>query len=88
MSVEVTVSTTPNEHALKFTLNRKSIEEGYKTYNNPEDAEENPVARAVFAHDGVASVFLMADFVTVTKKTEADWAALQGPVLEAIRNSY
>ena len=88
MAAEATVSTTPNENALKFTLNCPAIEEGYKTYNNLEDAGDNAAAKALFAIDGVTSVFMMADFVTVTKKPEASWDDMQPACLEAIKASY
>ncbi len=88
MAVEVTVSTTPNEHAMKYTLNCNAIESGYKTYKNSGEAEGCPVAIALFAIDGVEQVFLMADFVTVNKKADAKWSSMEGPVLEAIKASY
>lgn len=88
MAANVQVSTTPNEHALKFTLDRPAIESGHKTYANAEDAEESPVAKALFGIAGVASVFLMADFITVTKKPDASWDALQSLVLDVIQTSY
>ncbi|MFQ5451716.1 MAG: NifU N-terminal domain-containing protein [Nitrospinaceae bacterium] len=88
MAVEVTVSTTPNENAMKYTLNRNAIDSGYKTYKNPQEAEESPVAKALFAIEGVDQVFLMADFVTVTKNPGANWAALEEPILQAIKSSY
>ncbi len=88
MAVEVNVSTTPNEHAMKYTLNCQAIESGYKTYKTVEEAEDSPVAKALLSLDGVEQVFLMADFVTVNKKADAKWSALEGPVLEAIKASY
>ena len=88
MSVEVSVSTTPNENAMKYTLNCNSIESGYKTYANAQAAEESPVAKALFAIDGVNQVFLMADFISVTKKPEASWTSLEASILEAIKSSY
>ncbi|GIT64690.1 MAG: hypothetical protein Ct9H300mP23_03170 [Nitrospinota bacterium] len=45
MAVEVSVSTTPNENAMKYTLNCNSIESGYKTYANAEAAEDSPVQK-------------------------------------------
>jgi hypothetical protein len=88
MAVNVQVSTSPNEHALKFTLDRQTIESGHKTYANAEVAEESPVAKALFGLDGVASVFLMADFITVTKKPEASWDTLQSAAVEIIQVSF
>ncbi len=88
MAAQVNVSTTPNENAMKYTLDRPSIEPGYKTYANAETAKESPMAQALFAIDGVAQVFLMADFVTVTKKPETAWSGIEGAVLEAIKSAY
>ena len=88
MAVNVQVNTTPNEHALKFTLDKPAIESGHKTYASAEAAEESSVAKTLFGIDGVASVFLMADFVTVTKQPDAKWDTLQSDVLKVIQASY
>ena len=88
MSIEVNVSTTPNENAMKYTLNCNSIESGHKTYANAEAAEDSPLAKALFAIDGVSQVFLMADFISVTKKPEASWSNLKASILEVIKSSY
>ena len=88
MAVDVRVDTTPNENALKFTVNRQVIESGHKTYSNAETAEESSVAKALFQIDGVASVFLMADFITVTKKPETGWDLIQEKTIAAIQKAY
>jgi hypothetical protein len=88
MAVEVSISTTPNENAMKYTLNCNSIESGHKTYANAEAAEDSPVAKALFAIDGVNQVFLMANFISVTKKPETNWSNLEDSILEAIKSSY
>jgi len=88
MAVTVQVDTTPNENALKFTINQPAIESGHKTYPNAEAAEESPVAKALFALDGVTSVFLMADFVTVTKKPEVSWDGIQEAAVGVIQAAY
>ena len=88
MAVEVTISTTPNEHAMKYTLNCQAIESGYKTFKNGAESGDCPVAKALFAIDGVEQVFLMADFVTVNKKADAKWPNMEKAVLEAIEASY
>jgi len=88
MAVEVTVSTTPNEHAMKYTLNCQAIASGYKTFKNAQEGAECAVAKALFSIDGVEQVFLMADFVTVNKKADAKWPDMETAVLEAIEASY
>ena len=87
MAVEVNVSSTPNENAMKFTVNQTLLASGYKTYNNLEQASESPVAEKLFQIDGVASVFLIQDFITVTKKPEATWVELQEKVVEIIKGT-
>ena len=73
MSIQVTIDTTPNEHALKFNINKKILDSGYKTFNSLEDAKDFPVAAKILENEGLASVFVMAEpatsFITVTKKT-------------------
>jgi hypothetical protein len=72
ISVSVTITKTPNEHALKFTVNKKIIDSGYKTFNNMEEAKDFPVAVKIFENADVASVFIMTEtggaFISVTKK--------------------
>ena len=88
MTVEVSISTTPNENAMKYTLNCNAIESGHKTYANAEAAEDSDVAKALFAIDGVTQVFLMADFISVTKNPEAKWSNLEASILDAIKAAY
>jgi len=71
---------TPNPDAMKFTLDvtlpsRVLAERG--------DEVNDTFTRAVLAIDGVASVFGMNDFVTVTRVHGADWA----PILEAVEDA-
>jgi len=89
MGAEVVVETTPNENALKYTVvGKQVIESGHKTYGSAEEARESPVAKALFEIDGVASVFLMADFITVTKRPEAAWDGIQDQARTIISEAY
>ena len=89
MAVSVTVDTTPNEHALKFSVNKKILDSGYKTFNSMEEAKDFPVAAKIFENAGVASVFIMAEaeagFISVTKKTEANWNDLKDKIISGIK---
>lgn len=64
-------SPTPNPNAMKFTLDVKLP----ATMNlaNAAAAEGNPFAAAVFRVEGVAALFGVNDFVTVTRRPGADW---------------
>jgi hypothetical protein len=50
-------------------------------FKSAADASEHAFARAVFATPGVASVFGVNDFVTITRDPDADWDA----IIEAVQ---
>lgn len=87
--VQVNVQPTPNPNSAKFVLNRLSVAEGeMKNYMSKDDAAGDPLGEALFAIEGVESIFMMGDFITVNKADEADWADLIPPVEEAIRAHF
>jgi hypothetical protein len=51
--------------------------------NNAEAAAGNPFAEAIFAVEGVQSLFGVNNFVTVTRKPGADWDAITAGVQKA-----
>jgi hypothetical protein len=73
-------STTPNPNAMKFTLDVTLAERIDTTRGENADS---PFARTVLAADGVASVFGVNDFVTVTREPDADWDPIVCAVEEA-----
>lgn len=77
---------TPNPNAGKFVVSQQVAPVGTsRSYYDRDEAREDPVARAVMALEGVRSVFMVDDFVTVTKTPAARWDALAPKVEEAIR---
>jgi Scaffold protein Nfu/NifU N terminal len=72
-------SPTPNPDAMKYTLD-VTLPASFNM-GSPEAAEGQPFVAAVFAAGGVASVFGVNDFVTVTRQPGADW----GPITEAVQ---
>lgn len=78
--VRVRPSTTPNPNAMKFTLDVTLAERIDTTRGVGDDA---PFTRAVLAVEGVASVFGVNDFVTVTREPDADWDTIVCAVEEA-----
>jgi hypothetical protein len=71
---------TPNPDAMKFTLDITLPE---RLLANRGDEVEDAFTRAVLAVDGVASVFGVNDFVTVTRLHGADWGPIAAAVEEA-----
>lgn len=75
--VDVRFQPTPNPNAGKFITGTTLVEgTSSRSYYTAEQAAAEPVARALFELDGVASIFMVEDFVTVTKRPDADWSEL------------
>ncbi|MCI0434240.1 MAG: NifU N-terminal domain-containing protein [Gemmatimonadetes bacterium] len=76
---------TPNPNAGKFVVGRPVVAgTASKSYYGVAQAASNPVAAALFAIEGVASLFMVEDFITVTKTPEAKWQDLTPRVIAAI----
>ncbi len=86
--VTVQFQPTPNPNAGKFITGRELVpDDRPRSFFNAEEAEGNPLAAALLALDGVASIFMVEDFVTVTKEPEADWGELIPRVEQTIREN-
>jgi hypothetical protein len=86
--VDVQHHRTPNPNAVKFVVpGRRLVESGSRSFFDAAAAAGDPLASAVMGLDGVASIFMVNDFVTVTRTPEADWGELIPRVEAAIRNA-
>lgn len=84
----VTFQQTPNPNAGKFVVGRPVVKgSGSLSFFDADQAAADPIARALFGVNGVASVFMVEDFVTVTKRPEADWSDLVSAVTAAIESA-
>lgn len=79
---------TPNPATLKFLPGCAVMERGTLDITDPDGAMRSPLARSLFVVDGVAGVFLGADFIAVTKTDGRDWATMKPMVLGAIMEHY
>ena len=71
---------TPNPDAMKFALD---VTLPARVLADRGEDVDDAFTRAVLAIEGVASVFGMNDFVTVTRVRGADWT----PILEAVEDA-
>ncbi|MEQ2293035.1 nifu-like protein [Ameca splendens] len=80
---------TPNPNSLKFLPGRTILEEGTMNFAGPRDAFCSPLARQLFRIDGVKSVFLGPDFITITKSDETmEWKVIKPDVYAAIMDFF
>lgn len=82
----IQTETTPNPSALKFIPGVPVLPAGAQSieYLDGRETHTSPLARKLFAVDGVHSVFYGPDFITVTKGEDASWAHLKPEVFSLI----
>ena len=78
-------SATPNPNALKFTVD--ATFDAPKSFAAGRDTDD-PVAGPLLAIDGVTSVFMSVDFVTLTKAPDADWEAIVPTATEVLEGAF
>jgi len=85
-SVHIYLESNPNPNSLKFVVNFMLVPEG-ESYDFPDadSAQHAPLAKELFEFDHVARVFYMSNFITVTKDEQVEWAEIQGPIKEHIK---
>jgi hypothetical protein len=64
---------------MKFTLDRVITSGSSRTFRAGESADD-ALAAALLALPGVAQVFFLNDFISVTRTPETDWGTLQASV--------
>lgn len=84
----IQTESTPNPATLKFLPGQDVLGSGTADFTDAAVASVSPLARSVFAIDGVTGVFLGADFVTVTKDASVEWPHLKPAILGAIMEHY
>ncbi|MCO5254532.1 MAG: NifU family protein [Bacteroidetes bacterium] len=85
-TISVFVEGTPNPDSLKFVLNKMILPNDSADFRSKSDASNSPLALALFAYSDVDGIFIMNNFVSVTKKPSADWQELAPVIKEAVKN--
>ena len=84
----IQTESTPNPATLKFLPGLAVLDSGTADFPAPETAAKSPLARRIFAVEGVAGVFLGSDFVTVTKAEAVLWEHIKPAILGAIMEHF
>ncbi|KAK9366964.1 scaffold protein Nfu/NifU N terminal-domain-containing protein [Lipomyces kononenkoae] len=85
-SMFIQTANTPNQDALKFIPSTEILPTGSRTieFVNGREAHSSPLARKLFAVDGVRSVMFGSDFITVEKDPYLSWAILKPEVFSIL----
>lgn len=81
----VVAEQTPNPKARKFTVGQSV---GGPATFTPANAEDDPTAAELLGIEGVASVFMTADFVTITRTDDVGWDSIEPLVIEALNRRF
>ena len=73
-NVNIYVEANPNPNSLKFVADRMLLSNNaIKDYPNAKSAVESPIAMALFEFKYIERVFIMSNFITITKNDLVDW---------------
>jgi len=79
---------TPNPATLKFLPGRIVMPQGTADFRSREESARSPLACKLFDVQGVKGIFYGADFITVSKDDDLDWAVLKPLILGAIMDHF
>lgn len=78
---------TPNPDSLKFEVEGVTFtEEAQLAFFTPGEAKGHDLGETLFALDGVESLLITPEFVTITKQTAAGWTPLADRVEGVLRD--
>ncbi len=83
--MSVRIEATPNPNALKFSVGVDVG--GPKTFVAGREVDD-PVALELLVLPGVTSVFMTADFVTLTKTPDGDWNSIAPAAQEILEKHF
>jgi Fe-S cluster biogenesis protein NfuA len=84
----IETETTPNPATLKFLPGRIVMAAGTRDFASAEDAEQSPLAEALFTLGDVTGVFFGRDFISVTLGPTAGWAQTKPDVIGILLDHF
>ncbi len=83
--VNIYMETSPNPNSMKFVANYMLVDTG-ESFDFPdvESAQDAPLAQALFQFDYVERVFIMSNFITITKSESTEWVEIQNEMRQFI----
>ena len=77
-NLNIYIESNPNPNSLKFVTNIMLVDEGIvKDYPNIQSAEDSPLAKKLFDFNYVKRVFIMSNFITITKSEKFSWEEIK-----------
>ncbi len=84
----IQTESTPNPATLKFLPGQTVLGSGTADFPSADAAGTSPLAKRLFAVEGVVAVFLGGDFITATKAENVEWDHIKPAILGAIMEHF
>lgn len=84
----IQTESTPNPNTMKFLPGQAVLADKTAFFTDTENAKASPLASALFVLPDIRAVFFGSDFITVTKKEEANWDVLKPQILTTVMEHY
>lgn len=78
---------TPNPETMKFVFNKMILPDEAEDYPTKEKANASPLAKSLFEFSFVNGVFVMNNFVTITRTPETEWHEIT-PIVKEFLKAY
>lgn len=82
----IEIQPTPNPNALKFVLDRP-VSQQPVSYFNAAAATSDQLASNLFAIQGVNSLLLLGDFITINKSPDARWDDIKKQATKVLQSA-
>lgn len=81
----IRIQATPNPNAWKFVLDKPVLTDGKAAYGNISEADQNPLAAALFAVENVKQIHFFQNVITITHTFDTDVEVLHEAVCAVIQ---
>ncbi|MCU0442767.1 MAG: NifU family protein [Bacteroidia bacterium] len=85
--LDVYAEETPNPETMKFVFNKMILPDDSADFPTRDSAGPSPLAKNLYEFNFVNGVFIMNNFVTITRTEGADWADII-PIVREFLKSY
>src|SRR5579871_3280444 len=85
--IDIYTEMTPNPASMKFVVNKMLMPGKIAEFQDIASSAKSPLATELFGFPYVKSVFIMNNFVTITKQAEVEWVDVI-PILREFIKKY
>ena len=88
-NINIYLEANPNPNSLKFVTDRILIDGGIiKDYPDVESAIDSPLAISLFKFKYIKRVFIMSNFITLTKNEDISWDDIKIELKDFIKKRF